>query len=409
MVASILCSVGFGRRHRFRVLALAVLLSLCFFVGGTGTVIAAPQVCEDGPQTSGATYRICMPGGTWNGDLLVYAHGYVSPTRPIGIPEDQMTLPGTSLTVDQIANLQGYGFVMSGYADNGLAVRQGLADLVDAVSIFVETHGEPGRVIVVGASEGGLIASLAVEEHADIFDGALALCGTYGDYAGQTDYLGDFRVLFDYYFPALLPASAVDIPQTLLDSWDATFYPQEVQPVVEEPGNADTVGELFGVANVAHDAADSTNWGDIVGRLLWYNVHATNDAIVKLDGQPFNNPDRLYSGSSDDELLNQNVARYTADAAARATIAADYETSGDIRGALVTVHTTNDPLAPNWHAQRYREKIEGKGRTLYHQHIEIDAYGHCAFSSSDVLAAVGTLTSMLENPPTQTYLPVVMR
>ena len=37
-----------------------------------------------------------------NGDLFLYAHGYVSPTREPGIPEDQMKLPGSDTSIDQI-------------------------------------------------------------------------------------------------------------------------------------------------------------------------------------------------------------------------------------------------------------------------------------------------------------------
>ena len=74
-------------------------------------ISASLQSCEDGYQDSGAVYRICMPpAGNWNGDLLVYAHGYVAFNRPVEIPEDQMVVPGTSLTIDQVANTLGYGF-----------------------------------------------------------------------------------------------------------------------------------------------------------------------------------------------------------------------------------------------------------------------------------------------------------
>ena len=81
--------------------------------------------CEDGMQGSGATYRICMPA-SWNGKLLVYAHGYVAPTEPVGIPEDQLGVAG-SPTVDQLANALGYAFVTSGYRANGLVVQAGIA------------------------------------------------------------------------------------------------------------------------------------------------------------------------------------------------------------------------------------------------------------------------------------------
>ena len=41
---------------------------------------------------------------------------------------------------------------------------------------------------------------------------ALALCGPVGDFAGQIDYLGDFRVLFDYFFPGVIPGDRWTCP-----------------------------------------------------------------------------------------------------------------------------------------------------------------------------------------------------
>ena len=50
------------------------------------------STCEPDVQLpSKAWLRICMPSGPdtpWNGDLVVYAHGYVAFNKPITIPED---------------------------------------------------------------------------------------------------------------------------------------------------------------------------------------------------------------------------------------------------------------------------------------------------------------------------------
>jgi hypothetical protein len=196
-----------------------------------------PTACTDGAQASGATYRICLPAN-WNGKLLVYAHGYIAPTRPVGIPEEQMALPGTSTRIDQIVTGQGYGFAASGYSTSGLAIQQGLADRLDVVAIFKAQHGEPQQIFLGGVSEGGLVTVLAVERHPETFAGRLALCAPIGNFRAQVNHFGDFRVLFDYLFPDLLPPSPVNVPSTLVEEWETNYYSETVKPVLLDPGNS---------------------------------------------------------------------------------------------------------------------------------------------------------------------------
>ena len=179
-------------RRTVPLLLLALLLTAT--PSALQAAATAPHACTDGLQDSGATYRICMPE-SWNGWLVVYAHGYVAPNRPVGIPEDQMRLPGSPASVDQLVTAQGYAFVTSGYRVNGLAVQEGIADLVDAVSIFTAQQGVPQKVLLVGISEGGAIATLALERHPERFDGGLAMCGPYGSFRDQINYFGDFFLL----------------------------------------------------------------------------------------------------------------------------------------------------------------------------------------------------------------------
>jgi pimeloyl-ACP methyl ester carboxylesterase len=96
--------------------------------------------------------------------------------EPIGIPEDQLSLPGGS-SIPQIANDLGFAFATTSYRVNGLAVRQGLDDVVDLVEVFSVTHGQPSHVYLVGASAGGIITALAMERHADVLGSGLAACG----------------------------------------------------------------------------------------------------------------------------------------------------------------------------------------------------------------------------------------
>jgi pimeloyl-ACP methyl ester carboxylesterase len=371
------------------------------------TTVAAPAACTDGAQSSGATYRICMPAG-WNNKLIVYAHGYIAPNRPIGIPEDQMTLPGTSTTVDQLVTAQGYAFATSGYSTNGLAVLQGIADLVDVVTIFASQQSTPTQVLLVGVSEGGLITTLAVERHPEVFDGGLALCSPSGSFRGQTDYFGDFRVAFDYFFPGLLPPTPVDVPADLLNTWETSYYSTTVRPALLDPANGAKVDQLLAVTGAAYNSVVTATKESTVEQVLWYNIFATNDARDKLGGQPFDNTTRSYSGSSDDAALNAQIGRFAADAAAVATMSVDYETTGRLIRPLITMHTTGDPVVPYTQAEAYRTKIVAADNLVLHRLITITAYGHCAFGTFDILNAFNQLVRMADTLPPRAYLPVVV-
>lgn len=354
----------------------------------------------------------------WNGKLIVYAHGYVAPNRPLGIPEDQMLLPGTNTSVADTLTGLGYAFATSGYSANGLAVQQGVADLIDVVGIFKAKKGTPKQVLLVGVSEGGLITTLAVEQHPDVFNGGLAMCGPYGSFLDQTHYFGDFRVLFDYFFPGLIPGSAVDVPTSLLDTWETTTYSTTIKPVITDPANGTKVAQLLAFAAAAYDLNDLNSKTKSVEDILWYNIFATNDAKAKLGGQPFANQSRVYVKNDptipDDpnlnNSLNNTVARFTADTAALAAIA-KYETSGKLSVPLVTIHTTHDPVVPYWHAEQYQAKVNAANRATLYAHFKVEAYGHCQFTSLDILSAFNTLITLADNPPLvpRAYLPLVVR
>ena len=92
---------------------------------------------------------------------------------------------------------------MTSYRKTGLAVQEGIDDLHDLVTLFSSIHGAPTRTYLVGPSEGGLIATLAVERFPETFHGGISACGYIGNFRRQLDYIGDFRVLFDYFFPGV--------------------------------------------------------------------------------------------------------------------------------------------------------------------------------------------------------------
>lgn len=373
-----------------RAMSKVVLLgiSLITSFAPVASAEAATSNClPDGTQRSGAKYRICMPApGRWNGNLILFAHGYVAFNQPIGIPEDQLMLPdGTSLP--EIANALGFAFAVTSYSKNGLAVQEGLNDLRDLVTIVTSTVGSPRYVYLVGASEGGIITALAIEQYPGTFSGGLATCGPIGNFRKQIDYIGDFRVVFDYFFPGVLSGQADQIPDVLIDNWDSVYVPAIKAAIAAHP---DRVAQLLRVTKAPIGSEPATEEETVLG-VLWYSTFATNDAIEVLGGQPFGNRHRWYTGSSHDLLLNLLVDRFDAEVPPLIEIQQSYQTTGVLTVPLVTMHTIGDQIIPYWHEPTYKFKTTLAGSDALHDNIPILRYGHCNFKAGEVVVGFGLL------------------
>jgi alpha-beta hydrolase superfamily lysophospholipase len=338
--------------------------------------------CTDG-TVEGSLTRVCFPA-EWNGDLILYAHGYIEPQAPLAIPEN--AIGGTP--VEDLVNALGYAYAATSYRANGLVADMAVDDVAALEEMVRRTvRPDPARVYVVGVSEGGLVATLAAERDPERYTGALAACGPIGDFARQIDYLNDVRVVFDYFDPGVLPGSADAPPAELVEGWTSTYAPAVASAIQEDP---DLGFELAAVTGIPADDLDAATLAETVVALLRYNVLGTADAQARLGGQPYDNADRVYVGSSDDAALNAGVARLTAEPAARAALGR-FETSGDPGTALSIIHTTADPIVPFFHQSLYDEKATGAGAAGSLARTDVERFGHCLFTSTEVLAAFGEL------------------
>jgi pimeloyl-ACP methyl ester carboxylesterase len=363
---------------------------------------ATPGACVDGVLPSAALSRICVPSSGWNGALLVYAHGYVAPTLPVAIDDPAFSGTPLSSTIQSL----GYAFATTSYRRNGLAILEGVDDIRELVAAFPEVAGQaPSRSYLIGFSEGGLISALLAERSPTLFSGVVAACGPIGDFRQQINYFGDFRVLFDYFYPGQIPASPVNIPPSLLASW-TNPNPAISSALASSPISATQLisvaldSSLIPIVRAAASRTISTTQN-----LLWYNILATNDARAQLGGNPYSNIGRVYTGSSDDAALNAGVQRFDADQAALAALAR-YQTTGRVINPLIVLHTTGDDVIPFSQATLYMQKV-GRARNV--TLIRVNTYGHCAFGSFDLLSAFSMLVQQATSVRPQVFLSLVRR
>lgn len=401
----------------------AVTLLAAFVVGAasaSSTLVSEPgrtAVCDpDVIQPNGAVYRFCLPQG-WDGDaLLTYAHGYVWFNQPLAIPEDHLCFgePGNQTCVNDVVTDLGMAFAVTSYPTNGLAVLPAVDDMVNLVTVFSDTYGAPRVVLITGVSEGGLVTALATERHPEVFDGGLAACGPIGSWVEQINYFGDFRILLGYFFPGLIPTDVITIPAGLIDDWTHNEYFANIaEPLIFDPSNAISLTQLLATSQLPHDPGDIETAKQSVQDAMAYNIMATNDAMAKLGGNPFDNMDRLYSGSADDIALNAAVSRFSADPAALLSME-EYETSGLLERPLVSLHTSLDQQVPQWHEALYQQKVQTNHTWMWYvdQPVPVDNFGHCNFDpDQEVLPAFFSLVNLVANPPQPSlnYLPAITR
>jgi len=393
------------RRGSGAVLAFACwLLAAC---GGDSNNLSGPEPptdegiaptagCTDGVLEHGALYRICFPA-TWNGDLVLYAHGYVPANQEIALPQDVIGGQSISGTLTGL----GYAFATTSYRANGLVAPEATEDLVELEATVRRLYRpDPVRSVIVGFSEGGLVATLGAEQYPELFDGALAGCGPIGDFQAQLNYIGDFRVVFDYLFPGVIPGDAVDVPETVRSRWDDIYVPAIV---IAFAANFDAALELISITGAPVSGNDLQSITETSVAILWYDVFGIADARVRLGGQPFDNSTRVYTGSADDAALNAGVQRYSADPAASAALAR-FQTSGNLQVPLTTLHTTGDEIVPFSQSQLYGDKVSRGGTPALLTQNTIDRHGHCAFQGLEVLSA---FTSLMEKVRARAATPVL--
>jgi hypothetical protein len=384
-----------------RLLTVLLILSLLGISSLPATATEAeleaiPGPCHEGVLPSGALWLICIPLVGWNHDLVVYAHGYVAFNEPIAI--QHLELPDGTYLPDVVQAL-GFAFATTSYRQNGLAIREGADDIRELVAHFPSVAGgvNPGHTYMTGVSEGGIVTALLMEQSPELFSGGLSTCGPIGNFRAQLNYFGDFGVLFNYFFPGVIPATATHIPDEVIENWHDVYVPAVKAAIANDPQAAI---ELIRTSRAAIDPSDLSTVETTILGVLWYIVFATNDGMEKLNGNPYNNIGRIYRGSSDDLDLNQNVERVQIELRTLPELA-HYKTSGELTRPLVTMHTVGDEIIPFWHQRMYRERVtlSGDGRITT---IPIRRYGHCNFTAGEVITAF----AILVNQVTSEQLPI---
>jgi pimeloyl-ACP methyl ester carboxylesterase len=349
---------------------------------------------------------ICMPPvpptyEPWNGTLVVYAHGYVAPHMGLALPAEELgriELPEGARAVDFLL-AQGFAFATTSYSGNGWAVNAAEKDLNELVRHFktkvLPNAGLLEKVLIIGASEGGLITTLMVEKYPGIYDGGLAMCGPIGGMPAQVEYLADFRVVFDYFFPDVFPAFGVaDVPEHAYLGWPeyGLAIPAAMQ---SEP---DLALQVLSAVGALHEPIAPSIYVSATVQAMYYSVVGTFDMIATAGGMPYDNRDTYYGPVIDPGP--DGVERVRGDGRAMAFVRRAYEPTGELERPLVTIHNVNDYAVPYWHEGMYAARAASSGFWVQYPVPGVHpplahSDGHCAFTGEEVQGAFGLLVGLL--------------
>ncbi|HEU4699536.1 MAG TPA: hypothetical protein VFS40_10175 [Gemmatimonadales bacterium] len=204
-------------------------------------------------------------------------------------------------------------------------------------------------------------------------------------------------MVFDYFFPGVLPGSVADVAPDAPARWTSTYVPAIAAALAGDPGRT---AQLLAVTGAPIDPADPRTVVATAAGILWYSIFATPNATQVLGGQPFDNSGRAYAGSRDDAALNAGVGRFAASPPALAAIQATLTTTGRPTKPLVLLHTTGDPIVPVAQTRQYLATLRAAGlgddRATAR---EVARYGHCAFTGPEVLDAFHALVERAGGAP----------
>jgi len=184
--------------------------------------------CYSAKLESGAYVLAALPK-SWNGDLIVFAHGGPSLEPPTAASSKG------DLSKYAVEVVRGFGWVASSYRREGYGIEMAAADTDDARKFFIARIAKPRRTLLHGASYGGLVAAKLVETAAKNADGSLNYDGAFlnsGLVSGSAmgyEFRADLRVIYQYYCKNLPRANEPQYPLWLGIPAESKMTPKEMR------------------------------------------------------------------------------------------------------------------------------------------------------------------------------------
>jgi acetyl esterase/lipase len=343
-----------------------------------------------------AGYRMEVPAN-WNGSLVLWAHGYRG--------------DGLELTVDdppirEFLVASGFAWAASSYSQNSYNVAQGAKDTHALGEFFSDQVGEPNRVYVTGASMGGHITAVMIEQWKNEYDGALPACGVLGDHE-LFDFFLDFNLVaqalagIQAEFPAPSDYMFVTVPaiKASLELFPGTF-----------PFTLNAQGQALMAVTMLQSGGPRPVfnqgfffWNGFAGDFL-FSFGMLDGTVPNSPGVVVGNMDTVYQFDLDPALtpaelaLNESVLRVSEEPQGRVPkgLANVPVVDGDIRIPVLTLHTLGDLFVPFSMEQIYAQRVAEQGASDLLVQRAIRDFGHCSFTAEELIGGFVDLVNWVE-------------
>jgi len=410
------------RSHKAFLVLLATAVAV---MAGSVTGAAANPPPETG-TIDGANFKIEMPA-SWNGTLVLYSHGYVTPGNAL-VARDA----GDPITAAWLL-ANGYAIAGSSYSQNGWALQQAFHDQIALLGHFQDEHGKPARTIAWGHSLGGIITAGLIQLHPERFAGAIPMCGVVAGGVGVWNQGLDAQFVLKTLAPE--PAAAglqlVNITNAGFGTGSnfqlAEFVAAQEQAtpqgrarlalvaaIGDTPGWFDPTAAEPAPLDFAAREVNQYKWDSQVDFPFLFALRAELEA--RAGGNPSWNTGVDYATQLDksinkDEVVAlygaagldlqadlaklANAPRISASEDALAYLTKFIVFNGEIEPPVLTMHTTGDGLVLPQDEQAYSSVVGSQGNSNLLRTTFVHRAGHCTFTPGETVTAFQTLIHRL--------------
>jgi pimeloyl-ACP methyl ester carboxylesterase len=358
---------------------------------------SAPAALQSVQETLGETgpgsqYAFYVPDN-WNGSLVLHVHGFRNTDVPVSLDNQNQD---NIQTIRAGLTSQGFAVGYSSFSEQGWAVADGARRTHQLRGLFTSQYGKPSRTYLVGHSLGALIATKLVEQHPQHYDGVMPICGILGGGQVTINYIGNVRLLFDFFYPGALPGSVIDPAGATLNEV-VTRAQAALASNINSAFTIAAVMNAIGTPLPVSGATPAEQVPTLVGSILnalGFHARGFDDLTGRTHGHAaFDNSDTDYVLPA----VQNNIARYRASADARNYLRQWYEPTGNLQVPMLTLDPRFDPIAPLFHKDRYAAAVAANGAAALLVRETVPTFGHCNVPAATTLAAFASLVDRVEN------------